>query len=269
MAVGLPVFGFFSRPDNVVFPAHCDVLALQVGVTRAPPADRTVLSSGIPAITVEREWPFTITPIWDATLTVPLDYNSAGANADQAANELVYGPGSKTTAMYGRDFLIGSAVQEDYMWTQGPGCQSGLSGTDYTYKVRGYLFFNLTLIKKAYDVLDLGFAVNFSGGSGSIYQVWGEVLLHCKSVNYASLKTLGGTTMTKAASMGWNYKSMAYHAKGIGQPTITTGETDTLTPQIKLTVDMLASDYSMTFSSSGFGGSANNVFSSTQGAGSD
>jgi hypothetical protein len=261
----LPLFGFLTRPVQVVFPAHCDVLALQVAEHRTPPADKGVFATGIPAIAVNRAWPTSVSPTWDATLAVALNFNSSGSPTSQGANNNLYGPGA-TVSMYGRDFIIGSVVNQDWLWSQGPACNSGLNGTNHTYSVRGYMFWNLTLIKKTFDITNLDFVCNFSGCSGSIYEVWGEVLHGCRSVNYANL---GSTTMTKAASMGWDYKSMLYHAKGIGQPTITTGETDALTPEIILTCDMQNVNYQLGFNSSGFGGNANNVFTSTGGTGSD
>jgi hypothetical protein len=269
----LPLFGFLSRPVSVNFPQDlpdtCDVLALQVSEYRVPPADKGVFTYGIPEIAVTRAWPTSISPTWAASLAVPLNYNSSGSPENQAENDNYYGPGSGANAavsMYGVSKITSAAVTRNFLWTQGPGCEVGNSGTNKTYEVRNYMFWNLSLIKQSYALTDLDFVIDFEGCSGSIFQVWAEVLKSASSVAYASL---GSVTMTKAATMGFAYSSMAYWAKGIGQPTITTGETDALNPTVTLSVNVTASDYSMGMSGSGFGGNAENTFTVTSGAGSD
>lgn len=268
---GKPLFGFLTRPVGVIFPAHCDILAVQVGEQRVPPADKTILTSGIPAIGVTSKWTLSTSEgPYDPTLAVALNYNSSGVAEDQAANEVTKGPGATVTVMYGRDLLIGSAVTEDWLWTQGPACQLGSISTNNTYKVRGYLFLNLTLIKKYKTVSSLTVTANWTGGSGSIYQLWVESLIHCRSVNFASLKTLGGVTLENAGTMGWTYKSMASWGKGIGQPQTVTGETDSISPQAAFDVSLASEAYTVTAGSSlGFGGNADNVWTTSVGTGAD
>ena len=271
--MALPLFGFFTRPVSISFASAAqpmDILALQVGIQRVPPLDQAVFSSGIPSISVESYWGNSHDEqTWPATQTVALNYNSSGSPEDQAADKVLQGPGT-TIPMYGVETITSAMVGANWLWAQGPGCQSGSISTHNTYEVRGYLFYNLTAIKKVQSGGYLELIVNMEGCSGSTYQVGAESLHAMSSVWFGaanSLRTLGGTALQNAASMPWSGEGMYYWAKGVGTPD--TDATDAISPKITVAVDLAASDYSITMSGSGFGGTSPNVFSYTSGAGPD
>ena len=273
MAGNLPLFGPFNILKSINFsgaPEPIDVLALQVSIQRVPPLDKAVFTYGIPAITVVSYWGVPNTEeSWDATQAVPLAYNSGGTPEDQAAYEALQGPGT-LVPMYGKQVITSNMAGANWLWSQGPGCQSGAISTKDTYKVRGYLFYNLTAIKKVQKGGLLQLIVSMSACSGSTYEVVAEALSQMTSVWYGAANTLttnGGVTVEPGGSMPWTGKDMLYWAQGIGTPD--TDATDSLTPTVTVNVDLTAADYSITMANSGFGGTSPNTFAYTSGAGPD
>jgi hypothetical protein len=150
-----------------------------------------------------------------------------------------------------------------------------VSGAEHGYAVRGYLFFNLTLLKQY--AANLALTINLWGGSASTYYVWAEAMKAVRSVKFGtvnSLITLGACVPQIASAMPWTGKgnasaasAMVYYAKGVGTPGA--GATDHLTPSVAINVPLAAETYVMTMSGSGFGGNSPNTFVVTKGAGED
>lgn len=267
----LPVFGIFSRPRAVIFPQHCDMAVVQVGIQRPSAQDHGLFAYGIKAISLLISFK---TPGISGNATQQITLNFTGGPSNQSATGFLSGPGA-TQVAYGVHPLTGAIVSKDWIWQQGPSCQFGVNSGGLTYDVRGYIMINLSLIKKLYPAGLIGFCdiqASFDGSSGSTYQMWVELLHHATAVNFGtlnSLVSLGGITMTKAANMGWAYKSMLSWAKGIGAPTGGGASTDHLTPTMTAAITLASSTYSTTITGSGFGGTLTNVLTATNGSGND
>ena len=270
--MALPIFSPFNRPQAVIFPQHCDLLAIQVNILRSKTdINASGGPSGIPLTKMTNLGaPYSPSGIYGATsdITVALASTLNTAGADQTPTDIALSIG-KTVVAEGVQNLTGDMVTNLLAWTTGPAREVASTSTPQQ-QVRGYIFLNLSLLIAKYGANAGTCDINLTCGLYSNVQCWAEAIPHCRTAGFGTPNSLsghGGITQETAASMGWAtaHQGVLGYCKGTSTPPTTGGNT-TITPTIGITATKSGTHYVVSMSNSGF---STNTFSTSAGTGSD
>jgi hypothetical protein len=289
VAKNLPLFSPFVQPKAVIFPQHCDLLAISVGVYAPPKAFSVDMLPHVAAITLsDFGYPNTPSGFWgieNITLAMP-NPTLSHFIVDQTDQNLTLSIGGAVTATGVQNFT-GAMVGELLLWTTGPPCEELSSGAGplYAQWTYGMILVNMSLLGKKYGVgLSSGKShiVDITWGSVGYYEdisCWAEAIPHARTANFGTPNSLSRffsdaqayppNLSAPAPALGWNTTRQQVagwsHAEGLA---ITTGTGGLFNPIMSVNAYKSGSGYTVSITGSGWPGSGPEL-SETSGSGSD
>lgn len=278
-----PLISPFNRLTEVSFPPHADILVIQCA--RISNSYGTLFL--LPA-TVFANFNFGNGAAFGGTLGVmnAMAESTIFTGSQSGPNNTVQ-IATPITTMFGLNPYTQKALRQALVWTVANAFESGLnqvsplSGlTNWNGNSRGFIFVNLTLLRRIAAANHVTFDINFTtatAGSGSIncastMQVWTEAIIKAKAMDYISLASLGGLTPQNAQQMGFpQADNMQSWCKGKISGGPVGGTLGTCAAKITATVQ-LNDNYTTTMTGTivpSAGSSGENSFSVTSGQGKD